>query len=326
MWAAAKKSMEEQHANHNIEGTIVLTANCTHQVANVFAPFVLDPEKGIRAWNVYVSDQKIDPTDRGSMETAITGAKAEDAGMYLLSGATYGSSFVAMVHLLQDETTDQSSSSSDIGGTLSAAISKNLVVSNMSGKFGLSSEFSKTLNNLLSTSNIQNHASCITMGIIPSIKSNAVASTVNTLNPDPQQIMAQLGAIQGATEGTISGNTSEGQAATAKNGQSFMTLKNDYVTNVVSALGDQDTANNQVIDTNSMMTAFDDYVQKAIAGGCGVPITYFLKPITSRQLAEAYLAKFAPGEFVEESSGDDNATGPRGQGGGPGNATGGSST
>jgi hypothetical protein len=90
-----------------------------------------------------------------------------------------------------------------------------------------------------------------------------------------------------------------------------MQLNNSYVTNVVSSLGEYDNKNNKVIDTNSMMTAFDDYVQKAIQGECGVPINFFLKPITSRQLAEAWLYKFYPGEFIGESSGDDESKGPK---------------
>jgi len=56
---STKSAMESQHSNHKIEGTLVITANCTHKVSEVFAPFVLDPEKGIRAWNVYNSSQKI---------------------------------------------------------------------------------------------------------------------------------------------------------------------------------------------------------------------------------------------------------------------------
>ena len=88
-----------------------------------------------------------------------------------------------------------------------------------------------------------------------------------------------------------------------------MELNNSYVSGVVSNLGKIDTANNKVIDTNSLMTAFDDYVKKAIAGDCGVPINFFLKPITPKQLASAYLAKFSPMKYWQMSSGDDNSQG-----------------
>ncbi len=302
-----KQALESQLANHDIQGTLVITANCTHKIVDVFAPFVLDPEKGIRAWNTFNPTKKIDVFKPASLMSAIQGDEATKAGMKILSGATYGSSFVGMVHILNDTNTSQSSKSSDFGAKLSSSIEENLIFSNMSGKFGLSTEFASTVNNLLSTSNLQSHASLITMGIIPSIASNKVKTAVQTLDPDPQKVMAQLAAIQGSTEGAVNGNASSAQ--TAKAGESFMQLNNSYVKNVVSALGQQDVAQNEVIDTNSMMTAFDDYVKKAIAGGCGVPINFYLKPITSRQLAEAYLNKFYPGTLTGESSGEGNAKG-----------------
>ena len=73
-----------------------------------------------------------------------------------------------------------------------------------------------------------------------------------------------------------------------------------------SSLGEYDDKNNKVIDTNSLMTAMEDYVKKAIAGDAGVPINFFLKPITANELAEAYLNKYYPREFVGEESASDN--------------------
>ena len=308
MGDSTKSAMESQHSNHKIEGTLVITANCTHKVSDVFAPFVLDPEKGIRAWNVYNSSQKIDTADKASMQKLITGKDSDAAGMFLLSGATYGSSFVGLVHILQDEKSDSSQSSSSLAASMSASITENLWLENYSGKFGLDSSFADNIKSLLSTSNLQSHASVIAMGLIPSIVSNTISTTVQNLKPDPKDVMSQLAAIQGASDTQV--NTMGSDAEKAKAGESFMQLNNSYVTNVVSSLGSYDNANNKVIDTNSMMTALDDYIQKAIAGECGVPINFFLKSITSRQLAEAWLYKFYPGEFIGESSGDDESKGP----------------
>ena len=223
--------------------------------------------------------------------------------MYLLSGATYGSSFVGFVHILQDEESNSSQSASSLASSLSTSISENLFLSNSSGKFGLDSSFANNVKSLLSTSNLQSHASVITMGLIPSIVSNTIETSVQNLKPDPKDVMNQLSAIQGASDTEV--KTMGSAADKAKAGESFMQLNNSYVSNVVSSLGEYDNKKNKVIDTNSMMTAFDDYVQKAIAGDCGVPINFFLKPITSRQLAEAWLDKFYPNEFIGESSGDD---------------------
>jgi hypothetical protein len=77
----------------------------------------------------------------------------------------------------------------------------------------------------------------------------------------------------------------------------------------VDAVGEMDKQANQVVDTNSMMTAFDDFVQKAIEGDCGVPINFLLKPITKRQLAKAWVDKYYPGEYMTgDSVGDSNGS------------------
>jgi hypothetical protein len=307
--ASAKSTMESQHANHKIEGTLVITANCTHKVSEVFAPFVLDPEKAIRAWNVYNASNKIDTADKASLQKVIAEKNSSTAVMHLLSGATYGSSFVGFAHILKDEKNNSSQSSSSLASSLSVSISENLFLANESGKFGLDGSFADSVKNLLSTSNLQSHASVIAMGLIPSIVSNTIETTVQNLKPDPKEVMSQLAAIQGSNDTQV--NTMGSDADKAKAGESFMQLNNSYVKNIVSSLGEYDNKNNKVIDTNSMMTAFDDYIQKAIKGECGVPINFFLKPITSRQLAEAWLNKFYPGEFIGESSGDDNSIGPK---------------
>ena len=87
-----------------------------------------------------------------------------------------------------------------------------------------------------------------------------------------------------------------------------MALDNGYITNAVSAIGKIDNDDNKVIDTNSLMTAFDDYVKLAKDGKCGgIPINFYLKPLTPKQLASAYLAKFSPKKYWQYSSGDDEA-------------------
>lgn len=125
---------------------------------------------------------------------------------------------------------------------------------------------------------------------------------------DPQTHMEQLAAIQGATNSDL--NTVASSASTAKEGQTLSTLSTDYMKAAVDAVGEMDKQANQVVDTNSMMTAFDDFVQKAIEGDCGVPIDFLLKPITKRQLAKAWVDKYYPGEFLTgDSVGDNNGNG-----------------
>ena len=293
-----------QATNHSIQGTLVITANCTHKRANMFAPFVLDPEKGIRAWNANNSSNQIETTSAG-IAKALTEDDATKA-LHLLSGQTQGSSFVGLVHFLKSEKANSSQSSASTTAELNASFEENCWLASSQGKFGVDSQFSNSVKRMLSTSNIQSHASVITMGLIPSLVSNKVSSTVATLAPSPTEVMDKLAKIQASSDSVV---TSTSSAATkAKVGESFMALDNGYITNAVSAIGKIDNDDNKVIDTNSLMTAFDAYVKLAGDGKCGgIPINFYLKPLTPKQLASAYLAKFAPKKYWQYSSGVDKA-------------------
>ena len=301
--ASVKEAATSQAQNHKIQGTLVITANCTHKQAEVFAPFVLDVDKAIRSWNDYNTKDTIDMDSPKSVGKIASDPKAAtEAGMYVLSGATYGSSFVGMVHILQQEDTASSQASIALASSLRAHMEVGSWFANESGELGVDASFANSVKSLLSTSNLQSHCSVITMGLIPTIKANNVTTMVQQLLGDPVKHMEELGAIQGATNTDLT--TVATSASAAKDGQTLSTLSTDYMKASVDAVGKMDEQQNQVLDTNSMMTAFDDYIQKAIAGECGVPINFFVKPLTKRQLAKAWVNKYYPGQFNGAGAGD----------------------
>ena len=117
--------------------------------------------------------------------------------------------------------------------------------------------------------------------------------------------MQQLAVLQGAT--ASDNNTVASSAEAARTGQQMIALKNSTITSALSGLSNIDEQSNHMIDINSMMTAMDDYIQKCIRGGdnVGVPINYFLKPITAGMIARAWLAKYFPNKFNSAGSVDD---------------------
>ncbi|WP_164723517.1 hypothetical protein, partial [Tenacibaculum discolor] len=129
----------------------------------------------------------------------------------------------------------------------------------------VSSTFSDSAKNLLSTQNVTSHATLITMGIIPSIKSNQVKMAVQSFSDfDPAKTMEELATLQGAT--ASANNTIAEGAAAARTGQQMITLKNATIKATLSGVADIDDGQNKVIDTNSMMTAMEDYVNKCVSG------------------------------------------------------------
>ena len=51
--------MTKQRELHEISGTLVVTATCTHANAAIFAPFIIDADKAINAWNETFSSNQI---------------------------------------------------------------------------------------------------------------------------------------------------------------------------------------------------------------------------------------------------------------------------
>ena len=87
------------------------------------------------------------------------------------------------------------------------------------------------------------------------------------------------------------------QANTANVGNQMQAVQSAQVQNVMSGLVEMEKAENKVMDVNTMMTAFEDYVDKVSSGGTdvlGVPITYYIKNITKSQLAQLWVLKYYP--------------------------------
>jgi hypothetical protein len=310
--SSVKKTVLNQTSQHNIEGTLVITASCTHKQTDLFAPFVMDPEKAVYAWNWMFPDDQIQTTRPETLVQAIENVSANGTDdqkkfLSLLSGQTIGSSFVGMVHILRTEKTDSTQTSSASASKFASEFEWGGFFASGKGAFGVDSDFSNNIKNMLSTNDITSHCSLVTMGIIPSLKSNVLETSISQMKPNATEVMGQLSAIQGATDTDINSVSSE--ASKAKVGQQFMELNNSYIKEVVSNVTQSDKEANKIIDVNSLMTAFDDYVQKAEAGKSGVPINFFVRHIDKPMIAKAWLKKFSPQDNWQLSSGDDDSTG-----------------
>jgi hypothetical protein len=288
---SVKSSTLAQTSKHKIAGTLVITATCTHKISEVFAPFVMDPIKAVTAWNALMPDKMNSPEEITA--AASVPAKAGEV-LSLLSGQTVGSSFVGMVHVLQVEETKSAQSSAAVSAQAKAVLEFGAFYAHGKGEFGSDAEFSNSVKSMLSNSELSSHCSLVTMGLIPSLKSNQVKTSISQLKPSASEVMEQLGAIQGSTSSTVNSISSDANAAKA--GAQAISLNNSYITGVVSNLSTVDNDNNKIIDVNSLMTAFDDYVVKAAAGDCGIPINFFIKEVTKPDIAKSWLHKFSPQE------------------------------
>lgn len=308
--ASAQSQVNSQHSRHSIAGTLVVSITCTHKNAQVFAPYYMDVDKAVLVWNRLFPDNMINTNDPASIaKIEALGDTKKDKSFSILSGATYGSSFVAMVHILNTTETQSSQSMESVAASMQETFDIGGWFAEGTGGFGVSASFSDSAKNLLSTQNVTSHCTLITMGIIPSIKSNQVAMAVKQFSDfDPAKSMESLATLQNAT---ASANASVAQAATAaRTGQQMVTLENAKISATLSGLSDIDDGQNKIIDTNSVMTALEDYVDRCVSGGdnLGVPINYYLKPITQSEIARAWMAKYYPNKFNKAGSADDSGS------------------
>ena len=307
MAASANHSVASATQNHNIIGTLVICANCTSRQAQIFSPVKLDVEAAMDSIDQRQGGgDKMPVEDPQSMKVlALTGDDDPTQGLPVLVGASYGSSFVGFVHFEQVEDTSSSQEAESAAVQARAQADEDLFFENIQGSWGLDAQTASSIKNLVSSSNIQSHCSLITMGLIPSIKSNQVLSVISELKGDPASNMAELAAMQQASDD--SNATIASDAKVAKQGQAMSNMKSDYVKAAVSAVAADDGVKNNVIDLNSLQTALDDYVAKASDGKTGVPINFYIKYITRKDIARAWMEKYYPA-LLHEAPADAPAT------------------
>ena len=302
--AKVTAQVSKQLENHDIQGTLIITATCTHKNALLLAPLVIDVDKGIRAWNAMGMKPKIKSDDPGSMaQIALEAGTDKESSFNILSGATYGSSFIGMVHILRTSNTETNQNAESAAASAQVQMTVGNWLAKASGGFGVDTSVAREVKNLLSSQKISSHISLITVGAIPTITANNVKIAVKEFTEfDPKASMEALGQLNAATD---SANTSVTDAArAARTGGQMLQIRGTEIKNVMAGVGEIDDGQNKMLDINSLMTAFEDYVAKVLSGNVGVPITYYLKPITAAQLAQMWVAKYLPAQYVT-SAGDD---------------------
>jgi len=286
---SSRAAVLKQTDHYQIEGTIVISAHCTHKNSIVIDPFILDPVKAVSTWNnMYPSD--IIRTDPESIfKTALTSPasskKDKDKALHIISGAGVASSFIGMVHVLKIEGSHSSQKSiAAMAQELQSMMTKFLSIAELSGDDNLASDFARSAKELLSRGELSNHCTLLTEGVTPRITSSTMKTSVKRMKPDTKEIMSQLDAIKSANKA--------GMGSTAKVGQQFMALNGDHTSNTVSALSSYDAQNNKNIDVNSMMTAFTNYIQQVNEGDVGVPVNFSIRNFYKRDIAMGYISKY----------------------------------
>jgi len=192
--------------------------------------------------------------------------------------------------VLQVEKSAQTQMSKSLAAAVQASIETDMFVASVTASTSVSTSRGSSSKSLLSSSELSNQCSIVCEGSIPKIATEPVTTTIADMKPDPQKIMGNLSAIMGASDSAVNNS----MASDGKRGAQFNQLNSEHLRNTVENVGKIQDANNRVINTNSMFTAFEDFCEEAIAGKGGVPINFFIKRLTRSDIAKEYIGKFYP--------------------------------
>lgn len=287
---AAAAQVHQQLRHHSVAGTLVITASATHRASAMLQPLKLDADKAVDVWNS-LHGRAGDGIDTSNLSAVIEAAEAPEGAadahrLTLLTGANYGSSFIGMVHMVNLEMTgtglaaEQEAALQDqlrLGGWVKAA----------SGGFGVDEAVLENVRKLLSTQNVSTHANLIVLGAVPSLASAHLRTGVATLLSDKHR----GGDAHG--ESYDSRPTPSSIADGSVKGGQRMAMQNGLMQSVIEGLGTIDQGSNKVVDLNTLMNAFDNYITEvSSADSVGIPISFFFKRISKNRIARLWLDKY----------------------------------
>ena len=286
----ARAQVARQLKNNSLAGTLVITASCSHRNVAVFDPLVIDPDKAISAWNRLSPDKALRSDDSSAMHAAATAAAqgAEDS-ISFVSGVMYGSSFVGMVHFLQtsgvrtgvdERTAAQIRERLQIGGWLEQA----------SGGFGVDKETLNDVRKTLSLQNVSAHISMIVSGALPSIASNEVKLSISKIaQPDPRESIALLTQLDEGNGGEP--ESIDADADRSKKVNQAVKLQGARANSLIRALNEVDRGANRVLDINSLLGAFENYLAAINKEGAGIPTGFYTRSLEKREIAKLWLKR-----------------------------------
>ncbi|WP_205511922.1 hypothetical protein [Longitalea arenae] len=306
---SAAAQINRQRQNHNLAGTLIITASCRHRNVAIIEPLVLDIDKAITVWNNSKNGaaDTIDTSDPALLkQQAGTSTGAAANSMTVLSGVVYGSGFIGMVHMLQSDATDSGPTETDTT-RLQEKLTLGGWLENASGGFGIDASVMNEVKKMLSTQKVNAHISVIVMGAVPAISSSQVKLGLRqVLAPDAEKMNEYLSALSQDTAAT---DSVESGAEKAKMGNRLLQMQNGTMKTVIRSLGEIDQGSNKVLDINSLMNAFENYLLMIKEKeSSGVPVHFYIKSISRQQLIQAWMEKYYPQKETPASGGVDKTT------------------
>jgi len=299
-------SAESTHQQHTVEHTLVLTAMATHKMVKQFSPLIADPDQMLDCWNTLFPDNKLDMTETGggAMENAKEG---DDDKLSIISAEFMGSAMVGMVHFIKRDSTEQkqTANAAQLASAISAA-TKGAVTAGQTGDTSIAANAAKKALALQSSSGLDVKFDLICQGYLPKIKDDSVIMSIKEFaNFSPDKIDVQ------STDGKqhMLGDLSEEQQALINENKKQSTAESHsgaMIKSTIQGMTDaKESSPPHVLDANTFMTAFADYVQNVSSPNSrhGVPCGMEIKSWSKLEVRALCGRKWDPDSVNETGYG-----------------------
>ena len=297
---SATTSMNSQKENHQIESTLVIAVTATHKKAQQFTEINWDADKLVAAWNAKMpAGEKITLYGEGiknMYQEMMDQSDTKTDELRLLSGRTFGSSFIGFVHFVKETGTTSFQNMQTTAVAAQGQATYGGFFASITGKFGMDSQYSNDIKSLLSTTTLQSHVAVTTMGIIPSIASQSLKTSVKQFTEfSPDALEGKLNVLANGNQGEARTgmDMDSGAAASIRAGQ-INGAQKGTIEAVLTGVSSTDATTNQVLDTNSLMLALDDYVSMARDMEGGVPVNFYVSNIDKKTVISEWFKKYRP--------------------------------
>jgi len=273
----------QQQDSHDLVGTLVITANATHRSVAMLQPVQLDLPKAIDAWNASFASAawRLNPADPSGMAKMATQTRGDaiDKCLTLLTGVTYGSSFVGMIHLVRSKMSPSGLSDAEIAAMVER-LRVGTVISGEAGGIGTEKSVLDEVRQMISDQGFTAHVSILVNGALTTPSTKNVEKLVDkTIKMPPRLPFGGIFPMPG-----------EAFAQAARTGQTAAQVEAGKVSGLVSTLGAVDKANDASIDLSTLFTAFDNYLEAITKDdSVGAPIGFYVRRINAAQIAREWL-------------------------------------
>jgi|GEM_PF-3285889 len=273
----------QQQDSHDLVGTLVITANATHRSVAMLNPVKLDVQKAIDAWNESFASAALrlnvaDPIAMAKVASQTRG-DAVDKVLTLLTGVTYGSSFVGMIHLVRNRMSPAGLSDAEVAAMVER-LRVGTVINGQTGGLGAEQSVLDEVRQMISDQGFTAHVSILVNGALTTPAAKNVEKLVDRAIHVPSRLpFSGMGTALGETV-----------AHAARAAQTAAQAEAGKVAGLAATLNSVDKGSDASIDLSTLFTAFDNYLEAITKPeSAGAPIGFYVKRISAAQIAREWL-------------------------------------